>query len=105
MRKFCLTMARLAVPAWVGAASLFVMTTLAEVRSPDLDSIAKSHLAVLRFPLYYLFAFTLLVTALVCFTLAAGSVPPVRRRVALSLLAAAVVLVSIAVVDRNLTMM
>ena len=58
LSRFCIT-------AWTGAASLFVVATLLEVRSSELDSTTKSILATLRFPAYYLFAFALVTPALV----------------------------------------
>jgi hypothetical protein len=60
-----LTIARLSAAAWVGAASLFVETALREVRHPGFDSVTKDTLALLRFPAYYAFGFTLVSLALV----------------------------------------
>ena len=65
MRHLCLTLSRFALSAWVGAACLFIVTTLQDVHSPDLDSVDKAEIAVQRFPVYYNFAFSLLGTALV----------------------------------------
>jgi hypothetical protein len=48
-----LAVARLASAAWVGAAVLFVITALREVRHPGFDSATKDTLALLRFPAYY----------------------------------------------------
>ena len=52
-----------ALVAWVGAAILFVVTSVREVQSTDFDSNTKDHLALLRFPAYYLFGFTLVPVA------------------------------------------
>jgi hypothetical protein len=60
-----LTIARLSATAWVGAATLFVVTALREVRHPGFDSVTKDTLALLRFPAYYAFGFTLVTLALV----------------------------------------
>jgi hypothetical protein len=60
-----LTIARLSATAWVGAAALFVVTALREVRHPGFDSVTKDTLALLRFPAYYEFGFTLVGLALV----------------------------------------
>ena len=85
MRSLCLTISRFAISAWVGAASLFVVTTLKEVRSPQLDSVTKAELAVLRFPVYYTFAFSLIAVALVLAAASLQSISPRRRWGAISL--------------------
>jgi hypothetical protein len=54
-----LTIARLSAAAWVGAATLFVVTALREVTYPEFDSTTKDRLALLRFPAYYAFGFSL----------------------------------------------
>jgi hypothetical protein len=59
-----LTVARLAAAAWVGAAVLFVLTALHEVRHPGFDPATKDTLALLRFPTYYAFGFVLVSVAL-----------------------------------------
>ena len=84
VRSLCLTISRFAISAWVGAACLFVVTTLKEVRSPQLDSVTKSELAVLRFPVYYTFAFSLVVVALILAVCSLQSMPARRRWVAIS---------------------
>lgn len=58
MRSLCLTIARLTTAAWVGAAVLFVVTSVREVLSP-FDSTTKDMLVATRFPAYYLFGITL----------------------------------------------
>ena len=50
-----LMMARLFLIAWIGGAALFVITSIAEQRTPEFDSITKDRLATIRFPLYYLY--------------------------------------------------
>lgn len=65
MRNVCITICRVALSAWVGAAVLFVITAVAEVRSASLSSEIKSTLALLRFPHYYRFGFVLLTAALI----------------------------------------
>ncbi len=60
-----LTVARFAAAAWVGAALLFVVTAVREVRNPAFDSATKDALALLRFPAYYVFGFTLVTLAFV----------------------------------------
>lgn len=59
-----LRVARLASAAWVGAALLFVVTAVREVRDPAFDSTTKDALALDRFPAYYAFGFALLTLAL-----------------------------------------
>jgi len=63
MQNLCLTAARFAIASWVGAACLFVVIMLQDVQSPDLSSIEKARIAVQRFPIYYRFAFGLLIPA------------------------------------------
>lgn len=63
MRNFCLTIARFALSAWIGASVLFVVTGIQEVRH-DFDSTTRDALAALRFPMYYYFGFTLTGVAL-----------------------------------------
>lgn len=62
--RFGLAVARLASAAWVGAAALFVITALREVRHPGFDSVTKDTLALLRFSAYYPFGFVLVSVAL-----------------------------------------
>jgi len=56
MQRIGIVVARTATTAWAGAAVMFVLTSIREVTSPDFDSLIKSQLALLRFPIYYLFA-------------------------------------------------
>ncbi len=88
IKNLCWTLSRFAITAWVGAAALFVVTSIQEARSLKFDSVVKAELATLRFPTYYAFAFALVVAALV-FAVAAGKV---QSRVYLGLLIAALVL-------------
>ena len=59
-----LAVARLASAAWVGAAVLFVIIAVREVRHPGFDSAAKDTLALLRFPAYYASGFLVVSVAL-----------------------------------------
>lgn len=77
MRAFCLMLVRFCLAAWVGAALLFVATSVAEQISPQFDSATKNTLAVIRFPIYYLAGFATLGLALIS-SLLAG--PLSRRR-------------------------
>lgn len=60
MSRFCLTLARFFLCVWVGGAALFVVTSIAEQRFPGFGQPIKNQLALLRFPWYYRFGFTLL---------------------------------------------
>lgn len=59
MQRLCLTIARFALSAWIGAAALFVVTSISEQRSTAFGSDIKNILAALRFPSYYWFGFVL----------------------------------------------
>lgn len=67
-----LTVLRLVLPAWIGAATLFAINASAEQRHP-FDSATKNQLALLRFPDYYRFGFIsvsaaiLITVVLLCF--------------------------------------
>ncbi len=57
---------RLALSFWVGGAVLFVITSVAEQRYSQFDSVIKDQLATIRFPLYYSFGWACLGITLVC---------------------------------------
>jgi hypothetical protein len=59
-----LVVARVASAAWIGAAALFVVAALREVTHPEFDTATKDALALLRFPAYYGFGFTLVPVAI-----------------------------------------
>jgi hypothetical protein len=63
MSRFLIATTRLLLSAWVGGAGLFVITSVAEQRSPEFSSVIRDQLATIRFPLYYLFAVMTLVPA------------------------------------------
>ena len=65
MKRLCLTIARFVLSAWIGAAALFVVTSIAEQRSTAFGSDVKNVLAALRFPAYYSFGFVLVGLGLV----------------------------------------
>ena len=46
---------RFLLPAWIGAAVLFVITSVAEQTAEDFGSVIRDQLATIRFPLYYKF--------------------------------------------------
>jgi hypothetical protein len=65
MKTISLMLARFCLCAWVGAASLFVVTAIAEVTYPKFESATRDQLAKLRFPHYYTFGFTLVCLGLI----------------------------------------
>lgn len=69
MSRFCLAVARICSAMWVGAALLFVLTSVIEQMDPALDAATRDRLALIRFPWYYgtgaLLVFVSLVAAMV----------------------------------------
>ncbi len=65
MQRLCLTIARLSLSAWIGAAALFVCTSISEQVSTAFDSDVKNILAAIRFPWYYGFGFSLVIVGLI----------------------------------------
>ena len=65
LQNVSLTLLRLLLAAWIGAAVLFVITSVAEQTSPDFDSRVRDQLAAIRFPHYYAFGFCIHAVALV----------------------------------------
>jgi hypothetical protein len=63
LSRIALFVARTAITAWIGAAVLFVMVGVREVTSPQFSLEVKDQLAVLRFPLFYLTGWTLVMVA------------------------------------------
>jgi hypothetical protein len=53
MRRACLALARFCSAFWVGAAFLFVTTSVTEQMQPSFDAATKDTLALIRFPWYY----------------------------------------------------
>jgi hypothetical protein len=65
MNSFCLGLLRFVLCAWLGAATLFVVTGVREVTS-GMEPAIKNQLTVIRFPAYYLFGFGLTGLASIC---------------------------------------
>lgn len=63
MTRWLWLLLRFSLAAWIGAATLFVVTGVREVTSPLFESLTKNQLAALRFPSYYLFGFVLISVA------------------------------------------
>ena len=61
----CVMATRLAISFWVGGAILFVITSVAEQRYSQFDSVIRDQLATIRFPLYYIFGWGCLGTTLI----------------------------------------
>lgn len=78
MFRISMALARFALAAWVGAAALFVVTGIREVRAPELDSYVRDVLVGVRFPAYYAFGFALVGLGFFA-TLAAGCFAPQKR--------------------------
>jgi hypothetical protein len=78
MFRLAIAVARFALSAWVGAAALFVVTGVREVRSPLLDSYTRDVLVGIRFPSYYLFGFSLVGLATLA-TLTGSWLTPANR--------------------------
>lgn len=64
MQRFLIGIARFALSAWVGAAVLFVVVGVQEVRSPHISSTTRDVLVALRFPAFYWCGFVLVGTTL-----------------------------------------
>lgn len=94
MQSLCLMIARVSLAGWVGAAALFVVTSIREQVSPAFDSTIRSTLATIRFPAYYAFGFTMVAIAILCVLIARNhdALTKLRTRIALGMLLAALVL-------------
>jgi len=93
MKSLALCLARFCTAAWIGAAVLFVVVGVREVTSPHFTSEIKDHLAVIRFPAFYVCGAVLIGGAWLG-TLAAAGHPQLsrrRQRIAAVLLALALV--------------
>jgi hypothetical protein len=90
-----LALLRFSLCAWVGAATLFVITGIREVTSPEIAPATKNLLASIRFPAYYVFGFTLVVLAAVCAAALRGKVRPASRGTTIVALLAIVLLLMI----------
>ena len=79
MRSLFFTLSRFSISAWVGAAALFVVASVVEQTGP-FPSEVKDHLALVRFPWYYAFGFSLVGFSLAASLMAAGhpAVPSAR---------------------------
>ncbi len=53
MSRFSLAIARICSAMWIGAALLFVLTSITEQLEPAFDTATRDRLALIRFPWYY----------------------------------------------------
>jgi hypothetical protein len=65
LARFGLFLARFCLPAWVGAATLFVIVGVTEVTRGNFDSTTKDVLVAVRFPAFYVCGATLISLALI----------------------------------------
>jgi hypothetical protein len=63
---FLLALLRFSLCAWVGAATLFVITGIREVTSLQFEPTTKNHLAAIRFPAFYFVGILLVGIAILC---------------------------------------
>ena len=79
--QISLVLLRLLLAAWVGAAVLYVITSVAEQTSSHFDSLIRDQLATIRFPLYYRFGLSIhVLSAPFAFLVWVNSTPQNRRR-------------------------
>ena len=95
----CVMATRLAISFWVGGAILFVITSVAEQRHPQFDSLIRDQLATIRFPLYYIFGWGCLGTTLVASLIAVMMNKGCLRKRMLACFCLTLVSTTIAVVD------
>ena len=92
------TTLRFLLSAWIGAAVLYVITSVAEQTSPNFESVVRDQLATIRFPLYYKFGFAVHGLAIVASLVVLATAPDVLRRRATAvatLIAVSMVLVTL----------
>lgn len=63
MSRVCLTLLRILLAGWVGAAVLFVVVGIREVTAAHIDSPTRDALVLLRFPAYYAYGTGSLIAA------------------------------------------
>jgi hypothetical protein len=97
MSRLALTLARLCLSAWVGAAVLFVINGVRLVTHARFDSLVRNQLVLIRFPAYYALGFSLVGLSLAALLLAGrgSGLPRRRRRIAAPCAAAALVLMTV----------
>lgn len=76
---FSMMTLRFTLAMWVGAAALYVVTSVAEQMSPEFDLQIRDQLALIRFPLYYRFGFGCHIACAIAGLLAWRSAPASRK--------------------------
>ncbi|MEZ6123010.1 MAG: hypothetical protein R3C49_07530 [Planctomycetaceae bacterium] len=71
---------RFVLAAWIGAAVLYVVTSIAEQVFPEFDGRIRDQLATIRFPLYYRFGFACHLAAATAGLIVWRLAPESRRR-------------------------
>ena len=94
MQRLLWTLLRFSLCAWIGGASLFVITGVRAVTSDLFEPATKNQLAALRFPAFYLFGFCLVGAGTLAACLLSLTSKECRRRVVTVLILACAVLVT-----------
>jgi len=90
MSRFCLSIARIGSAMWVGAALLFVLTSITEQLDPAFDAATRDRLALIRFPWYYGTGAILLFVSFGSAAIACGKRTPTKIAAVLLFLAGSV---------------
>ena len=92
MSRLALTIVRFASAAWVGAAVLFVINGVQQVKSQKFESMVTDQLVLLRFPAYYVMGFSLVGAAFIGTAVSGDGISFRRRATLLGLFGLALVL-------------
>jgi hypothetical protein len=102
MSRFSLAIARICSAMWIGAALLFVLTSIMEQLEPAFDTATRDRLALIRFPWYYATGAVLLFASSIAALIASRGRMLTKIAVVLLLLAGSVMIVDYAFVYRPL---
>ncbi len=95
MSRIGLWLARFMLSGWCGAAALYVVTSVREQVSPKFSIAIKDELALIRFPAYYLFGFTMVGLSLLGLLISSRrAAPPAHRWSTVLVVAALVVMLA-----------
>ncbi|MAT16832.1 MAG: hypothetical protein CMJ46_16355 [Planctomyces sp.] len=95
LRQLTFVLSRFLICAWVGAAILFVITSVAEQTSDNFNDVVKDQLALIRFPYYYLVGFIMVGGSLASLALTERGQFRVRWWLSIGLLSAALAIMLI----------
>lgn len=97
LSQFGLSVSQFSLAAWIGAASLFVIITVAQIKTGKMTSDVLDQLSLIKFPIYYKFGFTLIIASLIGSILAfAGkTISGVRAAACVGLIALAAILMTV----------